>query len=294
MSGLMACGDEDAIVPSEGLDYNYFEVQPDDKSDDAQLRRDFFSTNKSYLFFSDLIYDGPDKVTGEHRAEYLNLNWGYTSYDNDEYTYLTYSDIEEKEAAVDFIQKNIYDRIKGAGYQPYSTFLVRDFYSTDYRGSKTHYTTKANFRTFVISVDKIMSMEDDERQNQISEIIYQLIGKGIPPYYPESTDYNDFFANCNEEYYGGVFISSVIPEWVESDRDETLLYQLGYITYTKHPYGAQYDYFSTSDSGEWRSFLYEVLKYTHQEFVAKFGKYPKVMAKYEVFKKYFDAAGLKF
>lgn len=53
--GVVACGDEDALTPEVDTITDCFAPDPNATDEESVLRREFYTTEKSYLLFNDTL-----------------------------------------------------------------------------------------------------------------------------------------------------------------------------------------------------------------------------------------------
>ena len=280
---MTSCSSEDDLQPSN-LEFDYYALTLEETGPEAQIRKDFYNKNNTYLFFNQTVYSGPDKITGEPREERLDPTYGIYSFDNSDYTYEEFSTAAEQQQAVKDIQDKVFSHILNCKAKPYALYLLKDVYYINSYGNKSrplnYYIN--NRRVLTVPIDYILnSLTETRKKTNLSRLLYDIIKDELPNYQDKA--WNEFFSYCNSDYFG-----QDIDEMLGDDWDRETMYELGYWVYSDGWWTEFY-----IESSELQYFIQEMFKYTPEEFEEEFGQYPIIVAKYNAIKKVLDSIGFE-
>ncbi len=254
---LFSCKKEDELTPS-GAEKNYFLPEDSDTSEEADLKRSFYSETNTCLLFSDTLFvDAQDTVM-------INFDYNYSvSYTGLTYVYEELATIEEKEAAASFVQEYILTKM-GTLPSPYSVLLFKNFQSLDDSYGYDIYEelyVLTSLKTMVINVGEVSLLSDGEKEELTANVLTDYLGEQLTSNYTE--ELAGFFDVCSEYY----------SSWTNyATYTETDLYN-GFIYYPEYSF-----YYRAEDL---KSYLYAMLTTSEDDFRATYGAYDKVILKME-------------
>lgn len=166
--GVVACGDEDALTPEVDTITDCFAPDPNATDEESVLRREFYTTEKSYLLFNDTLrheelgidYNGDM----QYKTELLDI--GYTLGSgmvggSIDYKYGYLQSIEDKRAAVTFLKEYVLPHLS-TSLKPFSWFVPA---SISYMSGNTMVTLTAvaGQRSVVIAVGSDITSKTDRK-----------------------------------------------------------------------------------------------------------------------------------
>lgn len=280
---ITSCSSEEDLQPSN-LEFDYYALTLEETGPEAQIRKDFYNKNKTYLFFNQTVYSGPDKITGEPREERLDPTYGLYSFDTDNYIYEEYTTTPEQQQAVEDIQNKVFSHLLNCNAKPYALYLVKDAYYLNSSGKMyralDYYTL--NRRVLTVPIDYMQnSLTETRKKNYFSKMLYDIIKDELPNYQDKAWD--EFFSYCNSDYFGQDIYDMLGDDW-----DQETMFEMGYWVYSDGWWTEFYE-----KSSELQNFMKEMFKYTPEDFEEEFGQYPIIVAKYNAIKKVLDSIGFE-
>ena len=277
----VACGeDEEVLTPNETF-VDKFDIPASASGPEADLKREVYARNGSYLIFNDTLSAVRD-ASGNLKVETVDFEWSLTSSGDDTDEWEFFETIEEQRAAAEIVKKHILPYIKDGAMRPYSVLPFKSIVTSS--GKIVYY--KDNWRCFGVNLAEIMPAADDAERKALVLDMFKRIYKG--KYSSSSEEADPFHEVCAE--YSGEYICDYFPEW-EDERDMEIIYSLGYISYktNKKPYNEKF----LTKSNDYTDFVNLVFDNTTEEVYAKYGRYEKIILKYEMIKALVEKVGIK-
>ena len=277
----VACGeDEEVLTPNETF-VDKFDIPASASGPEADLKREFYARNGSYLIFNDTLSAVRD-ASGNLKVETVDFEWSLTSSGDDTDEWEFFETIEEQRAAAEIVKKHILPYIKDGAMRPYSVLPFKSIVTSS--GKIVYY--KDNWRCFGVNLAEIMPAADDAERKALVLDMFKRIYKG--KYSSSSEEADPFHEVCAE--YSDEYICDYFPEW-EDERDMEIIYSLGYISYktNKKPYNEKF----LTKSNDYTDFVNLVFDNTTEEVYAKYGRYEKIILKYEMIKALVEKVGIK-
>jgi hypothetical protein len=282
----MACSKEDTPEVSFKNPTNKFIPAADDQSEEAQLRRQFFTETGSYLLFNDTLQHdsmGVD-INGNTRysTETLDLfyNVGSSGTITSKYT-LTYLDTqEEKTTVANFLKDYIMPHLTGE-LRPYSWMAARTITVINNLGKKLTPYALPNQRCIAIQSNYLLIKErnNDEKQYH-ARMILNTIGSQLATNHSEA--FTEFY-KFNAQYYGQSYDSMGYQSLTTAQLNE-----IGFLS-ASSTFGS----FPTMGQ-DLTSFSSAVVAYTDEQLEQRYGKYQIVMQKLAVVKDVMTKLGYVF
>lgn len=281
---LTSCGDgSEDLTPSVKVE-NMFEVRADDKSADAELRRQFYDNTGIYLLYTDLLGTYTDS-SGNEKEERVDFHWGLDTYDINFYSFDLLAD-DEKQHVTELISKYFipYINTEHGSLKPYSILLVKNLLT----GSRKRVTSYLScFRCFCINVSDWLEADEEDVKALGRQLLRTLVDSQLNSSTPELAP---FFEIC-EECYDAYYISRVIPEWVDS-QDAELIYEKGFLKYYPDSWGeVDYDSFP-NEKNDLKSYMDIIFGGTEDDFLEQWNGYPVILRKYEILKECVENIGI--
>lgn len=277
----VACGeDEEPLTPNETF-VDKFDIPASASGPEADLKREFYARNGSYIIFNDTLSAVRD-ASGNLKVETVDFEWSLTSSGDDTDEWEFFETIEEQRAAAEIVEKHILPYIKDGAMRPYSVLPFKSIVTS--KGKIVYY--KDNWRCFGVNLAEIMPAADDAERKDLVLDMFKRIYQG--KYGSSSEAVDPFHEVCAE--YSGEYICDYFPEW-EDERDMEIIYSLGYISYktSKKPVNEKF----LTKSNDYTDFVNLVFDNTPQEVYAEYGRYEKIILKYEIVKALVEKAGIK-
>lgn len=207
IAGLSACGGEDALEPDFKNPSADFMPAADDQSEEATLRRRFYTETGSHLLFNDTLqrtYLGTD-INGDDRyfVELLDLAYavGTSVTSGQSYTYTYLQTFEQKQMLTDFLQQYVLPHLTGS-LRPYSWFVsdVITAYNQTSMGtvSVSRVYAASNQRCIAVAGNYLLlqNRTDAQKQTYAQRILNTVIGQlamncsdAFGDFYQYSADY---------------------------------------------------------------------------------------------------------
>lgn len=269
---LLACSQNDWFENIQP-EVNFFAVSAEATGEEAELRRDFFEDTKIYLLFNDTlgVRETPT-LSGEILSEtqVVNFFWNMTSsgdqLDSLEFEY--YQDMEQKRAATQFLQEEVFNGALPELFYPYSvlplnhcTQFVTSINMTD--GSEymeaVDVVAFAGFQCLAVALGDIAHVSQEERDI----LAGQVTGKIVSSYMDLIPDEEfETFYSYSEDYYN--VLGFIVPQPPQT---------CGFLELSILSYMTKED--------DKSAFVEKVFELTEEEFRATYGAYPAVIAKME-------------
>ena len=289
--GFVSCSDdEEVLVPSAGYVDNKFAVPADATGPEADLRRKFYEDNGSFLLFSDLLaheYVGKDAYGHDvYKDEYVDFNYNLNSMSSSDPEIELLTDLDDKKAAVDLIERYVLPRIAGGQLMPFSVLPLKSILATQtsYPYDIVEAKTISCFRCLGVNVGEWLELPEEEQEGYGASVLLDLIASKFT-YQSEEAD--EF---CDLSYeYSGYYLDEIDEDW--DGEDLSLVYECGFISYVKTRYGDVYLPFTYDDFND---YLMAVLTRDEVDFMEEFGEYPMIVTKYNIIKDAIIALGYKF
>lgn len=280
-----ACSSED----TPEVDYNnptaYFVPADDDLSFTAQLRRQFYQDNGSYLLFNDTLqhqFLGKD-INGDDRyfTETLDMTYdiGQSSPSSYEYTYTYLTDDSTRLAMTQFVEQYILTHMTGK-MRPYSFFLCRSI-----SGKSIYSSGSATLRPYALSNERCTAVStnyllqrqrtDAQKTAYAQRIINIMLSQMVVN---NSSAFADFFAYNADDY--GVNYPEGFTNTTENMR------QRGFLT-------SNAGYFPTRTQ-DLTAYTAEAVASSDAQLQTKYGNYPIVLAKFAIVRRVLVELGYKF
>lgn len=293
LSGVFAtsCSDDEEILePSVGVVDNLFAVPDDATGPEAELRRNFFKETGTYLMFNDLLSHsviGQDAYGNDvYKDEYIDFTYNLTSSGGNPPVFEYITDDNAKKVAADLFLKYMYPHVEGGSLLPFSVLLVDNIQVPDYYGDFEDATTTSCWRCLAVSMGELLEASDEDAAIYARAVLKDLVSTKVDVYNDEFEEFVDLSSE-----YAGEYISDYIDDWDRSDI--SLIYELGYLSYTQSWRGPQSDYLPY-ESSDFKSFFNAVMDRDEADFMAEFGEYPLIVTKYNIVKNVIMALGYKF
>ena len=274
---FQACS-EDNLTPSEP--YHTFDPEDSDTSEEAQLRREFYSNNGFYILFNDTLRRkliGLDSQGDPvYQIETVDPGWSLFGYDGTtKYEFVYFKTITEKQQRAEFVA-GLAKKMKGHNLTcPYSMLVVDTISVIKSDGSITHPDFLNSLRCFIIAVPEL---------DQLNEMVLlaNMAGSGIAIKYED--DLQDFY-NLTVGMWGDPLYGTWKPLSAGDDMDH--YYQLGLLVNTDAV-------FYCSKGEDVAAYIHLILTQSEEEILKEFAKYERVLQKYAMIKRVAIKANIKF
>ena len=260
---------------------------PTDNSEEAQLRREFFSAYNSYLLFNDTLqhYETGKDINGEphYFTEVLDITYevGMSTTTNNKYTYTLLADMEQKRVAVAYVQEYLLPHITGK-LMPYSWLLV-DKITREFIGAITSPVAITGQRSVVIACNSLSRRTEAQKLQYSRQVMNAIIAKLAS----DNVDaFEEFFA-VSASYYDKTFTA---PK--TSAENTAMLNEAGFIE-SGQQYGSKVNGLYPSQEIDMSSFSRQVAALTPEAFGKKYANFPLVMRKYEIMRNILMGLGYK-
>lgn len=290
LAGMTACNKEDALTPEEDFTISHFLPSESDTSEEAQLRRQFYKEENSFLLYNDtirhdLLGTGPDGKE-YYRTETIDI--GYSVGDNYEqsgsysYEYLT-TDAEKKAAAA-FIKEELLSHLQAQSLRPFSWLAARKVIYTAF-GSDTEKASVKGERCIAVSLGDIASPDIDKKELG-SQIMQSMLGSLITSKEEELKVFCDV---CNS-----IYDTRFTTDRVEENEWEEIRSK-GFIKRAVNDWSGNvlWGWYPTKTQ-DVNAFVELALSSTEAEVKAQYAKYPVIIQKYNLMKQVIESVGYKF
>lgn len=290
---LSSCNDDDELLePSTGIVDNKFAVPADATGPEADLRRQFYADNGTFLMFTDLLsheYQGKDAYGDDvYKDEYIDFRYNLTSMNDVAPEFVFIDDIESKKEAASLIEDYIFPHL-GGKLMPFSILVVESLRVPRYGtyGNLTKGITYSCWRCRAIATGEWLALPDDEKA-EYSKSILKAIVSGV---FNSLSDEADEFMELSYEH-SGEYVTDIYPDWDRSDMSQ--LYELGYLSYFSWSEDDPYDDEFPTASTDFTNFYNAVMDREEEDFMQEYGGYPKIVTKYNIIRNAILALGYKF
>lgn len=287
---LGSCGSEDTPEVNYRNPSDFFQPAADDQSDEAQLRRQFFSETGCYLLFTDTIqhdYLGVD-INGDpvYNIELLELNYsvGMTAYISTTYVYTYVTDIEQKRQVTEFLKEYVMPHLSKQ-VKPYSWFISKTITGRQKNAgfTLTPYAV-TNQRCTAIAANYLLQRERTDAQkvayaqrilNAVAAQIASDHGEAFTDFYEVSSDY---YQNPYTLYgYSDVYHLTVAEG-----------YNFGFLNTVSSATAFP------NMASDLTSYLTEAVSTTEAQQQTKYANYPLVLQKLQIVRDVMSALGYIF
>jgi len=283
---LCACNEEDALVAEEPDVASRFMPDLNDDSQEAELRRNFYKEENTYLLFNDTLYHellGTD-ANGEpfYKTETLDILYSVGSdnvYENSHiYEYL--SSYEEKESAVNFLQTYLLPHF-GKQLRPFSWLLVNTIKYPLYEDVYEYPAVLSGERCIAVSVGKLAEMAEDEKLAFAQSLQINVLSGALA----SKREMDDFYAFGESLYDQFDFSYMWTPDYA---------YICGFLNRKINASTGMAMSAHPDKAADVNDFLLLVFNNTEEEVLSQFSGYPIVLKKYEIIKNLIVELGYVF
>lgn len=288
--GMMcACNEEDALVSEESDVVSRFMPAAGDNSQEAELRRNFYKEENSYLLFNDTLYQQlvGTNAQGEpiYQTETLDILYSVgsdTQYDNSHvYKYL--SSYGAKVSAISFLKTYLLPHF-GKQLRPFSWLLVDEIKYTLYEGYYEYPLVLSGERCIALAVGSLSAATEEEKLAFSQDLQIQVLNGALT----SKREMDDFYAFCEHLYEQIDFTFSGY------DDRNIYSYECGFLSPKINPSTGRPTFFHPDKANDVKSYLLLIFNNTEAEIQAKFASYPIVLQKYEIIKKLVSDLGYVF
>ena len=291
MTVATACHKEDELTPEEDFTISHFLPQAGDTSEEAQIRRQFYQTENSFLLFNDtirhdLLGTGPD---GKEYFKTETIDIGYSVGDNYEqsgsYSYEYLNTVAEKQAAAKFIQEELIPHLGTKDLRPFSWMAAKKVIYTAF-GSDTEKTSVKGERCIAVALGDITSADMNKKELS-SQIMQSLLGSLIES---KEEELENFYA-VNNSIYDTRFTN---PDFTEEYAWEEVKSK-GFIKLAVNDWtGAILLVWYPTKKQDLNAFVELALGKTEAEVNSMYAGYPVIIQKYQLMKQVIESVGYKF
>lgn len=270
---LNSCGSEDTPEVSYVNPSVYFQPADSDQSQEAQLRRSFYSETGCYLLFNDTLqrkFLGTD-INGDDQyfTETIDMtyNVGQTSTTTTSYTYTYLSTDEEKHQIIDFLNTYVLNHMTNK-VRPFSFFICRQITGINNTNITLRPYAISNQRCTAIAANYLLQHDRTETQkfNYAKTIINAMIGQMAQN---NSDSFSSFYSYSAKYYSANLSAAGVTDGNITTEK----LRQLGFLSSS---YGLTY---LPSQETDLTSYTLLVLQYTDAQIVSMYGSYDIIINK---------------
>lgn len=287
--GVAACSEEDSLVADVDTMTNYFAPDPNATDEVSVLRREFYTTEKSYLLFTDTLRREELGVDFNGDMQYLTetLDMGYTignsmSVQYKTYTYEYLQTLAEKEASATFLKEYVLPHLP-VSLRPFSWFPV---YSIMDNTTYTNFKALSGQRSIAVAVGySISDLSADEKEQLANVVLTTTLGSAIQSKTKELTS---FYEVC-EGLYNEYFDTSDNPDYDPAINMQSLK-KAGFIVQPNvwgFPITGKYPD-KTLDTSSFTEF---VLNNSQSEVESLYEGYPKVILKAQIMREIIKQLG---
>ena len=284
---LPGCKDDSATVNVQDVTTPFLPGSADD-SEEAQLRREFYSTYGSFLLFNDTLqhYETGRDVNGEMRyfTELLDLTYevGMSSYTNSKYTFTLLTGMEEKRAAVAYLQENLLPHLTGK-LRPYSWLLV-DKITRDFNGNISSPYAASGQRAVAVACNVLPRLKNESQKATYTRNVMNVV---INKLTTDNEQAFDEFFRVSAAYYDGTFTD---PKTTAANT--AILNEAGFICRGQE-LGRDVNGLYPSQSLDLNAFARLVTGNTSETIATRYAQYPLVVQKAEIMRRILTDLGYK-
>lgn len=276
LGALASCSDDDVLSGETDPRSSYFMPDEQDTSAEAELRRQFFAKEGSYLLFNDTLRYEPLGVDRYGETQYLleklDLDYvigGVSS--SKKYHFVFLNTDREKQDAVKFLQAYVLPHLS-VRLRPYSWFVLKTL-TEEFLNDLTELKTFAGERTIAIALGDISTATDDEKLSLSREILTTVVGKILAG----AGRQMDTFYEQSNGFYGNYFDYET-----DEDNMETLL-QHGFLVRGISIWSnAEANGIYPKQVQDVTSYVQLCLSSTPEEVHRQYAEYPLVLQKFEI------------
>lgn len=291
-SGMIcSCSDgNEYLTPSEpGV--NLFEPDPNDNSEEAQTKRDFYKKTGIYLLFDDYLGKYTDSNGIEHE-EWVDFQWkGLTSGSTSINWEFDKVSKEEINKVLPLLEKYFipYINVKGGQFRPYSLLLVKNLLAPNRWGDLDDADYISCMRCFAINISEWLETEEEDAFVLGRSLLRTLALEKLTQFSPELQP----FFEVSQVHYDNGKVWKSFPEWLDN-QDIELIYQAGFTRYyPDYDDDPAYDEFPYKSS-DLKLFLDHLFYEDENDFKEKWGDYSLIIQKYNLMKEGIEGLGIDF
>ena len=284
-----ACGSDDVVVSVKDISVPFLPAA-DDNSEEATLRRRFYSEYGSYLLFNDTLQHELVGVDANGDAKYdtelidVDYEIGMSTSTNNVYRFELLNDIEAKRGAVVFLEDYILSHISGK-LAPFSWLIVNNItcYDKGYGVTTKPYAVIGQ-RTVVVAAQllpRLSAAQKEQYKRQVMNIIIAQL----------ALDHADMFAEMyalSIGNYGGTFDT---PD--TNEQNTHILAEAGFICRGSIDIMGEKNGCYPSKELDVKAFARLVAANTQAAVEARYADYPLVIAKAAIMRKILTTLGYK-
>ncbi len=283
-----SCSQEEGLTPDFNNPSANFAPSTDDMSDEAQLRRQFYTQTGCYLLFSDTLQHkllGTD-INGQPRyfTETVDLTYtvGQSSSTTMSYTFTYLQQYAQKQQVTDFLTHYVLPHLT-KGLKPYSWMVCNmiNSYKDTYSGTVSHPYAASNQRCVVVAGNYIVQRERTEQQLQqyAQRILNAIVGQLAVN---QSAAFGTFYQYSAEWYETDYSAAGIVGTPSNAE-----LYQRGFLSST----GIASFPSMTTDLG---TYALLVIQYSDEQLAKTYGSYPLILQKAEAVRDVLISLGYVF
>ncbi len=283
ITALAACSGEDSLdTDPKPLDMTTNFIPADnDNSEEAQMRREFYNRNQSYLLFNDTLrheYLGLDfNGDSTYFTELLDIGYDVGANSNnsgtERYYYQHLSTVENKQKAVDYLENYILPHI-GNSIQPFSWLLTDKItkYTVSTRATTNPYAVSGQ-RCIAVAVFPLWSIKNENQLASFTRQILIIIIQKIVT--NNSSKFDDFYLISDRDYN-----NTFNAEGITNEENTDLLAQAGFIVRGKSDsWGTMMNGKYPNRTDDLNSFARQTINRTREQILTQYADYPKVLQK---------------
>ena len=283
---MQSCKDDNATVNVQDVTTSFLPCSTDE-SEEAQLRREFYSTYGSFLLFNDTLqhYETGRDVNGEVRyfTEVLDLTYevGMSSYTNNKYSFTLLTGMEEKRTAVAYLQEYLLPHLTGK-MRPYSWLLV-DKITRDYIGNVSSPYAASGQRAVAVACNMLPRLNASQKVQYTRQVMNVVISKLAA----DNEEAFDEFFRISAAYYDGSFTA---PNTTAANT--AILNEAGFICRGQE-LNRDVNGLYPSQSLDLSAFARLVTTSTAETIASRYANYPLVVQKAEIMRRILTDLGYK-
>lgn len=285
--GVTSCNKEDDLFPEPDNTISYFLPDSEDDSEEAELRRNFYQEEKTFLLYNDTLWHellgiGTDGKS-YYRTETIDISYSVGNSTSSAYTY-TYdylTTLIEKQMAVSFLKENIMLHL-GEQLRPFSWLVIKKITETSLGVINTP-TVVSGERCIALALGEIESLSESDRETLGKNMIMSILS-GIIATKDEQME--EFYEICDDLYDMRFATDFDVDHDVEQLRTDGFIIR-GTNPWTGRPMMGKYP----SKTADLESYMSLVLNSTSEEVITLYGSYANIMLKYNALKKIIEDLG---
>lgn len=279
--GLASCSKEEALTPETDTRLSHFLPDPNATDTESVLRREFYDTYGSYLFFNDTLQHTPLGTDRDGNVQYFTelIDITYTTGSNvnvaTSYTYEFLETTAEREAGLNLLKNEVLPHLEKFAY-PFSWLVTGTIMEKAVTGDPKEVNAAVGERAIAIAVKGSDTATEEEKEKMAKSIIGTVLGKALES---KTSELEAFYDVCDGIY--GTFFENptystdVMWEELKKAGFITPRYLFGSIFY-RNSYPLKED--------DMKSFVDLVFNYTEAEVNNTYKDYPVVLEKYNILK----------